>query len=178
MTGITIPERTHVKVLLTLSLFNARGLPDGRWWTTIRVRNGVAPVGLDQSFVRVYDAESRGEAANHAAGSVRLTRHFVDALDEDIIFRGRLGELQHDLVRPVVRVVGQDLVTLGALPISLDGDALVKLLPEFERDWRDVDVANHVPRHERIVQLLGRVERGKELGLGDVVSWRHDPPDI
>lgn len=178
MTSITIPECIHVKALLTLSLFSAWELPDAHRWDVIRVRNGVAPVGLGQPFVRVYYAESRGEAANHAARSVRLTRHFFDTHDEDVILWGCLGELQHDLVRPVAHVVGQDLVTLGALPISLDGDTLVKLLPEFERDLRDIYVANHVPRHERVVQLLGRVERGKELGLGDAVSEQHDPADI
>lgn len=132
MTSITIPERIHIEALLTLSLFNTRAVPDGCRWDITRMRNGVAPVGLGQPIVRVYDAESRREAANHAAWSVRLTRHFVDALDEHIILRGCLGQLQDDLVRPVVHVVIQDLVTLGALPIPLDGDALVKLLPEFE----------------------------------------------
>jgi len=92
----------------------------------------MTPVGRDQPFVRVYHSESRGKAANHAARSVRFTRHFVDALDEDIILRGCLGELQDDLVCPVAHIVGQDLVTLGALPISLDGDALIELFPELE----------------------------------------------
>ena len=125
----------------------------------------MAPVRGYQSFVRVHDAESRREAANHAARSVRSARLFVDALDEDVVLRRCLDELQDDLVRPVAHVIGQDLVALGTLPVSHDRDARIELLPELERDGRDLDVANPIPRDERVVKLLRRVERSEELRL-------------
>ena len=125
----------------------------------------MAPVGGSHSFVCVHDAESRRETANHAARPVRSTCHFIDALDEDVVFRSCLDELEDDLVRPVARVVGQDLVALGTLLIPHDRDTRIELLPELERDWRDIDVANLVPRGERIVQLLSRIVGSEELRL-------------
>jgi hypothetical protein len=42
---------------------------------------------------------------------------------------------------------------------------LIELFPEFERDRRDVDIANQIPCDERVIQLLGRVVGGEELRL-------------
>lgn len=139
--------------------------PRGRGLNDFGSRDGVAPVGRDHSFVRVHDTESRCKTTNHAARSVGSTRVFIDTLDKNVILRGRLSELQNDLVRPVAHVVCQDLVALGALPVTHNRNAAIKLFPELERDWGDFDVANRVPCEKCVVQLLGRVEGSEELRL-------------
>lgn len=97
-----------------------------------RSRDGVAPVGRDHSSVRIYDTKGRREGTYHAARSVWPTRFFVDTLDENVIRRGCLFKLQNDLVCPVARVLGEDLITRGALLVTLDRDVAIKLCPEFE----------------------------------------------
>jgi hypothetical protein len=120
--------------------------------------------------VRVYDAKSGRKTTNHAARSVWSTRVFVNTLDENIVGRRPLFKLQDDLVCPVARVLGQDLVTIGALPVTHDRDTAVKLLPELKRDRRDFNVANLVPCDKCVVQLFSRVERSEELRLYNKVS--------
>jgi hypothetical protein len=44
------------------------------------------------------------------------------------------------------------------------------LFPEFERDRRDVDVANQIPCDECVIQLLSRVVGSEELRLCDSIS--------
>ena len=141
--------------------------PRGRGLIGFISRDGVAPVGRDHSIVRVDDTESRRKATNHTARSVGSTRVFIDTLDENVIRRGRLSELQNDLVRPVAHVVCQDLVALGALPVTHDRNAAIKLFPELERDRGDFDVTNQVPCDKSVVQLLGGVEGSEELRLFD-----------
>jgi hypothetical protein len=92
----------------------------------------VAPVGRNQSSVRIYDTKGRREGTNHAARSVWPTRIFVDPRDENVIRRGYLFKLQNDLLRPVAHVLGEDLIAPGALLVTLDRDAAIKLFPEFE----------------------------------------------
>lgn len=177
MAGIAVAESVRIVSRLLVDvrrrpvgrgLVDHRGLRIGRFLVRLqRFRDGVAPVWRGHSFVRVNDAESGREAADHAARSVWSACLFVDALDEDVVRRGCLDELQDDLVRPVARVLSQDLVAVGALPVSHDRDARIELLPELERDGRDLDVADLVPRDERVVKLLRRVVGGEELRLWD-----------
>ena len=111
----------------------------------------MAPVGRGQSPVRVNDPKGGRKAAYHAAGSVWFTRLFVDTLDEHIIRWGCLGKLQDNLICPVPRMMGQGLVTRGTLRILPDFDTFIELPPKLERDGRDFDVANLVPRDECVV---------------------------
>ncbi len=168
---VAVPESTPVIVLLVidigrraiaLSLRVVHGLASRN---LVRFLDGVAPVGRNQSLVGVDDAERRGEAANHSAGSVWSTGFLVNALHENIIIWGRLRELQDDLVCPLPYVVCENLVSRGTPPVRHDLDATIELLPELERNWRDFDVSDAVPGDKCIVQLLGRVERRKELRL-------------
>lgn len=99
-----------------------------------RTIDGMAPVGRDQSAVGVDDAECRGEAANHSAGSVWETGILVSAHQEHVIIRGRQYELQDDLVCPLPCVVGENLVSVRILSIPPDLDAVIELLPELERN--------------------------------------------
>lgn len=119
------------RVATAVSLCHPLGLR-GKLIRGRRSRDGVAPVGRDQSSVRIYDTKGRREGTNHAARSVWPTRFFVDTLDENVIRRGCLFKLQNDLVCPVARVLGEDLITRGALLVALDRDAGIKLCPEFE----------------------------------------------
>ena len=104
----------------------------GKLFRGRRSRDGVAPIGRDQSFVRVYDAKGRREGTNHAARSVWLTRFFVDTHEENVIRWGCLFKLENDLVRPVAHVLGEDLIAPGTLLVTLDRDTAIKLFPEFE----------------------------------------------
>src|SRR6266702_1799399 len=84
----------------------------------VRLLDGVAPVGRNQSLVGVDDAERRCEAANHSAGSIWSTGFLVDELHENVIIWGRLRKLQDDLVCPLPYVAGENLVSGGILPVS------------------------------------------------------------
>ena len=168
---VAVPESITVIALLVidigrrtivLSLCVIRGLASRN---LVRFLEGVAPVGRNQSLVGVDDAERRGEAANHSAGSVWSTSFLVDALHENVIIWGRLRELQDDLVCPLPYVAGENLVSGGTLPVRHDLDATIEQPPELERNWSDFDVPDAVPGDKCIVQLLGRVERREELRL-------------
>ena len=127
----------------------------------------VAPVGRGKPVVRIVHTERGGQATDHATGSVWPALLLVDALDKHVV-RWRVGrELQHDLVRPVMHRVGELLVRLRALLVRPDFDLGVELPPELEVDLCHLEIANQVPRDERVVELFSRVEGGEKLRLGE-----------
>ena len=129
----------------------------------------VSPVGREDPVVRIVHAECGGQAADHAAWSVRATLLLVNAFDEHVVRRRIIRELQHDLVRPVMHCVRELLVRLGALLVRPDLDLGVELSPELEVDLGHLEVANNVPGDERVVELFSSVEGGEELRLGEGV---------
>jgi hypothetical protein len=129
----------------------------------------VAPVGRNEPVVCIVHAECGSQAADHASGSVRTALLLVDAFYEHVVRRRVIRELQHDLVRPVMHRVCELLVRLGALLVRPDLDLGVELSPELEVDLCHLEMANNVPRNERVVELFSRVEGGEKLRLGEGV---------
>ena len=124
---------------------------------SIFFRDQVAPVGGDEPIVPVVHAERGTQAADHATGPMWPSLLLIDALDKHVVLRRFCRELRHDLLRPFMHHVGELLVRLRALLVRPDLDLGVELPPEFEVDFSHLEMANKVPRDERVVELFGRV---------------------
>ena len=65
----------------------------------------------------------------------------------------------------VFRAYVNPLYVLEPLRVHPNFDGLVELLKELERDNRDFQLANDVPRDERVKDLFCDIERRKVLHL-------------
>lgn len=61
--------------------------------------------------------------------------------------------------------MSQPVVRFGTLAVRPNSDLLIELLEELERDARDFQLADDVPRDERVKDLFCDVERRKVLHL-------------
>jgi hypothetical protein len=125
----------------------------------------IGPRRRDETIVRVVSTEHGNLAAKCAPRRLRLSRSLVHYQREDEV-RGRaLGERPQGVLGPSFQGVRQLFVRFGTLAVHPDFDLLVELLEELERDVSDLQLADDVPRDERVKYLFCDVERRKVLHL-------------
>ena len=116
-------------------------------------------------MVRVVGAEHSNLTAKRATWGNGLPGRLVHHQRKDEIGRRTLSKREKSVLGPVFERSRQLFVRLGTLGVHALLDALVKLPEELERNARDFELADFVPRDECVKDLFCDVERREVLNL-------------